>query len=808
MKLSYNWLSKYLSVSLNPHELSSILTNIGLEVEGLSKTESVKGGYQGLVVGAVTNCIPHPNADKLKLTTVNIGAAEPLQIVCGANNVLQGQKVVVATIGTTLYPTTGEPFTIEKGKIRGELSMGMICAEDEIGLGSNHEGIIVLPDETLPGTPVAKVFNVKTDYIYEVALTANRSDANSHLGSAKDVAAYLAVHKQLFNIVQSPAIKYKNNTLLATPIKVSIESTNKCKRYCGVTLSGIQVGASPEWLRDALQSIDIKSINNIVDITNYIAHELGQPLHAFDAEQILGNKIVVTTLPQGTSFTTLDNEKVVLSSDDLIICDNNLNPMCIAGVYGGITSGVKQSTTQVFIESAYFEPTSIRKSKIKHKLFTDAASRFEKNIDPNACLYALYRAIDLILETAGGSVTSAIIDVYPEPILKATLFLNYKTLCETIGYEIDKNKVNNILTALEMNPVANFEGWQITIPTNKPDVVREIDVIEEVLRIYGLDNIPTPTTLKTAITHSPAIQPFAIRNSMIHFMCSHGYNQMMGLTLINSKYYDTDNNSIARINDSANEGNTVMRNTMLFSGLEAILYNQNRQNSNLQFFEFGKTYHKNNEKYSEQEYLALFISGKKNLETWRSKPSPYTFFDIKEIVDTLLTQFNLNNYQIKTIEHPEYTYCLQYITQNKTIATLGLVNKSIQKKFDIKNEVYFATINFDNTIQILKHSKPTFKQISKFPSVRRDLALILSKNISFGEIEQIAFKTIKNNLKEIGLFDVFEDEQKLGKDKKSYAINFLLQDDAKTLTESEIDKIMQKLIYQFKTQLAAEIRDK
>jgi phenylalanyl-tRNA synthetase beta chain len=805
MTISYNWLCDYLPVKPTPEELSVILTRIGLEVESLEKFESVKGSLEGLVIGEVLTAVPHPNADKLKLTTVNIGAAEPLNIVCGAPNVAAGQKVVVAPIGVTIYPASGEPLTMKKAKIRGEESHGMICAEDEIGLGSSHAGILVLDPSLTPGTPAREIFKPFEDWVYEIGLTPNRMDAMSHLGVAKDVCAYLNnTANTLENKAKIPALAALPEAKDRYDISVSIENTTACPRYAGITLSGVKVGPSPEWLTHRLQAIGIRSINNVVDITNFILHETGQPLHAFDADTIKGRKVIVKNLPQNTLFTTLDEKERKLDAADLVICNADSEPMALAGVFGGLHTGVTDTTTNIFLESACFSPASIRPTSFRHGLRTDAAARFEKGVDISGTVYVLQRAAALICELAGGQAASGIVDIYPQPKPAVEVETSWQYIQKLSGKAYPADKIERILTSLGFTFLSKTEErFRVTVPFSKPDISIPADIVEEVMRIDGLDNIDIPTRI--TITPSPASRPDKekIREKVANYLASNGFNEIFTNSITNSKYYTPEVlATTVRMINSLTEELDIMRPSMLETGLESVAHNLNRRNDNLLFFEFGNTYAVTGEhQYEETAHLSLYLTGQKVTESWLHKAAPVDFYFLKGYVQNILQLLVIKGLQYK--EGEQHTW--EIIVKNKPVVTLGAVDNAKLKQFDIKQAVWFADFNWLNLLSLLQKTESFYKEIPKFPSVRRDLALILDKQVKYAAVETAAKQVKSPLLQDMNLFDVFESE-KLGANKKSYAVSFTFQDAQKTLTDKEIDAVMEKLIKTFQTQLQAEIR--
>ena len=806
MTISYNWLSDYLPETIEPERLSKILTSIGLEVESMEQYENIKGGLKGLVIGEVLSCEPHANADKLKVTSVNIGAVEHLQVVCGAANVAAGQKVVVATVGTTIYPIGGEPLTMRVAKIRGVESYGMICAEDEIGIGTNHDGIMVLPTDTKVGSLAAEYFKPYNDVIFEIGLTPNRMDAMSHYGVAKDVCAYLTHHNNKETKVKNiftNQLKADNNSL---PITVTVENTAACPRYAGVSISGVTVKESPDWLKNKLTAIGVRSINNIVDVTNYILHETGQPLHAFDAAEIAGNKVLVKTLPDGTLFTSLDEKERKLTATDLMICDGQSNPMCIGGVFGGLTSGVKNTTSQIFLESACFDAIGIRKTSVHHELRTDAATRFEKGVDISNTVHVLKRAALLIKEVAGGTISSEVVDVYTSPKEKTQVAIKYHYLKKLSGKNYHPDAVKRILTSLGFEVLKEgMDELRIAVPYNKPDISLPADIVEEVLRIDGLDNIEIPTS----ITISPAIDEIGIKENLKEkistYLVGQGCNEIFTNSITNSKYFGEDvlATSVKMMNNLSADLD-VLRPSMLETGLESLAYNLNRRNNNLQLFEFGKTYHsKAVGHYNEQEHLCLYITGANHDDVWNEKSKAFNFYTTKGITQAIIALVGFSNIEFKKEEDNGLT--VQVVANKKQVAIIVEVGKAKLQQFDIKQPVYFVDINFSTLVQLVTNNKITYKEVSKFPSMQRDLAMVVNKAISFASIEATIQKTKLNKLQQIRLFDVFESE-KLGADKKSMAINFTFLDEEKTLTDKEIDGMMGKLIQQFEKELMAEIR--
>ncbi len=808
MIISYNWLSEYLPVTIDTERLSKILTSIGLEVESLHKYESLKGGLEGIVVGEVLTCEKHPDADKLKITTVNIGTAEPSQIVCGASNVAVGQKVIVATVGTLLYPSNGEPFQIKKAKIRGVESFGMICAEDEIGLGESHDGIMVLDADKIPGTKAAELFETYTDYIFEIGLTPNRMDAMSHLGVARDVCAYLWHHDKKEIRAISPFknnFKADNNDLV---IDVKIENDDACKRYAGVSISNIKVGDSPTWLQNKLKAIGLRSINNIVDVTNFILHETGQPLHAFDATKIKGNSIVVKNAIEGATFKTLDDKDRKLFAEDLMIANAEEN-MCIAGVYGGSASGVTNDTVNIFIESAWFSNEAVRKTSLKHGLRTDAATRFEKGVDISNTVNVLKRAALMIKEIAGGEISSDVIDVYPTPAEKTSVALKYHYLKKLSGKNYHADTIKNILTALGFE--IQKEGVDeifVNVPFSKTDIAIPADIVEEIMRIDGLDNIEIPSTISIAASADNDNGRAALADKTANYLTSNGFSEIFTNSITDSKYYNEAvlGNTVKMIN-SLSANLDVMRPSLLQTGLEVIAYNINRKNTDLKLYEFGKTYHTTGVgKYEEKIHLAIYTSGIVTEGGWLQKDSKADFYYVKGLCEKVFANAGLKNIQADIIQvDDDMDYGITFSASNKIIGKAGNINAKTLKQFGIKEPVLFADILWDEILALNQKINITYKEISKFPSVQRDLALIVDKSIAYADIE----KNIKANkiqsLKTIKLFDIFESE-KLGKDKKSMAVNFTFSDDTKTLEDADTEGMMNKIITSLEKQLNAVVR--
>jgi phenylalanyl-tRNA synthetase beta chain len=806
MKISYNWIKQFLKIDLPSAEVSDILTDLGLEVELVEKYQSVKGGLDGVVVGHVLTCEKHPDADRLNITTVDLGNGIPVQIVCGATNVAAGQKVPVATIGTKLFDKDGNEFEIKKGKIRGQESHGMICAEDELGLGTSHDGIMVLDATLIPGTPAAKVFNIENDEVFEIGLTPNRADAMSHMGVARDLRAALIQKNASLELITPSVSKFKvdKRTL---KIDVDVKDSSLAPRYCGVTISGVTIKPSPSWLQNRLKAIGLTPKNNIIDITNYVLHELGQPLHAFDAAKING-KVTVKTVATGTKFTTLDDVERTLHEEDLLICDDK-GPMCLAGVYGGKNSGVSENTTSIFLESAYFNPVTIRKTAKRHTLSTDASFRFERGIDPTITEYALKRAALLIQEVAGGEITSDIIDVYPKKIEDFTVFLNYEKAFKLIGQELPKETIKKIVASLDIKVNNSSDaGLGLIIPAYRVDVQREVDVIEEILRVYGYNNITFSKKLNATIAKSARTEDYKVQNIIASQLNSFGYHEMMANSLTTPDYTQLsdilkEDYNVTMLNPLSSEL-SVLRQSMLFSGLEAVSYNINRKNSDLKLFEFGKSYRKLLSGYNEKKHLTLFSSGNRVSESWTTIQKPTDFFLFKGYVNAILSRLGFDKTQNLPVENDIFSEGIAFALGNDTLVEMGTIKKSILKHFDIKQEVFYAEFNWDLVIKLLSN-KIKFTAIPKYPEVRRDFALLVDTNIAFESIYKIARQTEKSLLKDINLFDVYEGKN-LPEGKKSYAVSFTIQDTTKTLTDVQIDKIMSKLQSNFESELGAQLR--
>ncbi len=814
MKVSLNWLKAYIDIDHSPEEVSAMLTGIGLEEEGMERVESIRGGLEGVVVGHVLECGKHPDADRLSLTKVDIGGEEPLPIVCGAPNVAQGQKVMVATVGTTLYPVGSEaPLKLKKGKIRGQVSMGMICAEDELGTGTSHDGILVLPADTPVGTPARAYFNIETDHVYEIGLTPNRSDATNHVGVAKDLAAYLQVNHDYQKGVHLPPVDSFAADDESLPVTVEVEDAEACPRYAGLTLKGITVKESPNWLKNRLLSIGLRPINNVVDATNFVLHELGQPLHAFDLAKVKGHKIIVKALPAGTQFTTLDEVERELTGEDLMICNGEGEGMCIAGVFGGIGSGVTEATTDIFLESAHFNAKWVRRTSMGHNLRTDAAKVFEKGSDPNIVVYALKRAALLIKELAGGTISSGITDRYPTPVKPVEVKVSYAHTNRLIGIDIPKEKIHSILKALEMNIVADEgEAFTVAVPTNKSDVTREADVIEEILRIYGYNEVPIPERVKTGLNIAPQPDPNLLQDKIGDYLAANGYHEMMALSLSRSAYYreifeGLEDKQLVYINNTSNVQLDIMRPDMLFSGLEAILHNQNRQQSRLKLFEFGRTYQHGEGKIEEQQHLSLFLSGPRHPESWLDvRKGDTDYYTLKAFADNILARLGIAGFQETALRDSTFAFGLEYHRGPQTLVRFGKVNPKLVKGMDIRGEVFYADFQWGSLVKARRKYKLSYEELNKFPGTRRDLALVIDNSVKFSDIVAIARKVGKKLIKDINLFDVYESEAQLGPGKKSYAVSFTFENPEKTLKDKEVDKVVNKLIADYESKLGATIR--
>jgi phenylalanyl-tRNA synthetase beta chain len=817
MKISYNWIKDYLKIDLDPHKVAEILTGIGLEIEGTEDWESVSGGLAGVVIGEVLTCKKHPDADKLSVTTVNIGSGEPLHIVCGAPNVSSGQKVLVAPAGTMVF-RGDERFELKKSKIRGELSEGMICAEDELGLGTMHDGIMVLSPEAVPGIPASEYFRIEKDFVFEIGLTPNRIDSGSHFGVARDLAAFLSINK----ILNAPAILPSVDGFRADDktetFEISVENHFDCPRYSGLNIRGVTIGESPEWLRNRLRAIGQNPINNVVDITNYVQNEIGQPLHAFDADKITGNKVIIKNLTEKSKFVTLDNVERELSSKDLMIC-NIEEGMCIAGVFGGVKSGVTRTTKNIFLESANFNPVTIRKTSKRHGLHTDASFRFERGADPNITLWALKRAALMITEIAGGKV-SEIKDIYPVPVKQSVIEVSFSNINGLIGRVIEPLTVKNILKALDIKIENETDASLVlSIPAYRVDVHREADVIEEILRIYGYNNIPIDNHVNSTLTYIENPDKEKVINIVSDMLSSNGFAEIMSNSLTPSAWYvdneDFEVSQLVKLANPLSSDLNVMRQTLLFGGLSSIAWNINRQNYDLKLYEFGNCYFFNSDKpavkqvdkYFEKTNLDLFITGQKEKLSWNHKSEPTDFFFIKSYIEMILIRLGINpgSLIIEEGRKKYFTESLSYSSNNLFIAETGKISRRYTQRFDINQDVYYGHIEWESVLKLLRKHKIQYMELPKYPAVKRDLALLLDSRIKFSQVRELAYKTERNVLKDVSLFDVYESES-LGKNKKSYAVSFMLQDEFKTLTDKNIDKVMDSFIRIFEKELGAQIR--
>jgi phenylalanyl-tRNA synthetase beta chain len=807
MKISYNWLKTLISVELPAEEVAVLLTDAGLEVESIEHFESVKGGLKGVVVGHVLECTKHPDADKLSLTKVDVGNGTPLSIVCGAPNVAAGQKVLVATVGTTLYPTSGEPLEIKKAKIRGAASEGMICAEDEIGIGTSHAGILILPAETKIGLPAADYFKIERDVVFEIGLTPNRSDAASHYGVARDLAAILNIKNNVnSNEARLVGLNQLPEATNINKVEIDIKNKDACKRYTGLVITGVEVKESPDWLKNRLMCIGLRPINNIVDITNFVLHEMGQPLHAFDLEQIKGNKVVIDTCKEGTKFVTLDGVERALKANDLMIC-NTSEPMCIAGVFGGTKSGVTKKTSSVFIESAYFDPGYVRKTAKTHGLKTDASFRFERGTDPEMTVNAAIRAANLIMEIAGGNMSMGIVDVYPERLEPVKIAFSYNYCNDLIGKAIDKTIVKNIITSLGIIiETEGADGLLLHVPRYKTDVTRATDVVEEVLRVYGYNNVEVSKNITYTAFNEEKNFDRIVEERVGGFLTSNGFNETMNLSLTKESNHSKTDDLVKVVNPLSSDLN-VLRGELIFGGLESLAYNINRKNSNLKFYEVGKVYHIDNSKefkYIEDKQLSLLITGAAFGENHYGLNQNVDLNYLKSVVENLLEALGISNFTSSESSYAAFEFGISYQLDKNIIVEFGSVNKAHLNKFDIKQSVFYAQFNWSALVKAYKKLKVTFVELPLYPSVRRDLAMLLDKSVKYEQLRTLALNTERKLLKEVNLFDVYEGE-KLG-NKKSYALSFILQSEEATLTDKQIEKVMEKLIESYKSTFGAELR--
>ncbi len=816
MNISYRWLKEYIDLESTPNEVAAFLTQIGLEVGSMEEVETIKGGLRGLLIGEVLTCEKHPDSDHLSKTTVNVGNGEVLPIVCGAPNVAAGQKVVVAVVGTTLFDGDNE-FKIKKSKIRGEASEGMICAEDEIGLGTSHDGIMILNPAAIPGTPASQYFNIESDFVLEVDLTPNRIDSASHIGIARDLAAYIQQkHPISYHRPSVEAFHVDNHSL---EIPVEVLNPDACPRYSGVTISNVTVKESPDWLKNKLKLIGLKPINNIVDVTNFVLFETGQPLHAFDAAEIKGGKVVVRTAEAGSKFVTLDGNEREMNPDDLMIC-NAESGMCIAGVFGGLHSGVKDTTTTIFLESAWFDSVYIRKTARRHLLSTDASFRFERGTDPNGTIYALKRAALLIKEVAGGEISSEIVDIYPNPVVDFEVDVTFANIKRLIGVDLGKEKIKQILNSLEIRICHETEtGLSLRVPPYRVDVKREVDIIEEILRIYGYNNIELPTNVNSSLQYSVKPNPTKLRNLIAEMLTAQGFNEIWSNSLTKSSYYE--NNTVHPAESTVKLFNPLssdlgsMRQTLLYGGLESIAHNANRKNPDLRLYEFGNCYFFNGSRlkenpirnYREEEHLALFVTGEKEAANWANPAGKTTFFLLKTYAESILKRmgFSILNLKTEGFSNELISEGIQYFINGKKIVEFGVVSGKTLKAFSLDNPVYFADFFMDVLFVELKNNKVLFAELPKYPEVRRDLALLLDKTVQFNQLRDLAFRSERKLLQSVDLFDVYEGKG-VPEGKKSYAISYILRDDEKTLNDKQIEKIMERLVSAYQRELGAQLR--
>ncbi len=798
MNISYNWLKQFISFEQSPQELSLILTGIGLEVEHVGVKQAVPGGLDGLVIGEVITCEQHPNADRLRVTTVDTGGENLLHIVCGAQNVAAGQKVVVATVGTTVYPLEGEPFRINKSKIRGEVSEGMICAEDEIGLGRSHDGIMVLPPEAVTGTLAKDYFGLPDDYVFEIGLTPNRADAASHLGVARDLAAYFRTSWQM------PAVSAFRAHHDQGTIPVTVENPQACPRYSSLTISGVQVGESPDWLKEKLNAIGVRTINNVVDATNYVLHGLGQPLHAFDADKIEGGCVIVRNAREGEVFTTLDGVERKLDPDDLVIADT-VKPMCIAGVFGGEGSGITAATTQVFLESAYFNPVSVRKTSKRYGLKTDASFRFERGTDPDITVRALQYAALAIIELAGGEISSAVSDLYPVPVRPFPVKVHYRNVQRLIGKEIPPTEIKAIIEALGIRVADETDDFLVTeVPPFKVDVTREVDITEEVLRIYGYNNVEIGRQISVSLSASDRPDKELVRNQLSDLLVGNGFREILSNSLTKAAYADEVESLVRIVNPLSNDLD-CMRQNLLFSALEAVAYNQKRKNKDLKFFEFGKSYRLIKEQYQERQHLSIILAGNSGPVQWNQPAKSSTFFRLKGAVDIVLKRLGIPYTEVDEEAGPHFAYGLRYMKGQQMLVVFGAVSDRVKALTEVEGAVFYAEFDYDVLLKLLKKHRITFSEVPKYPAVRRDLSLLVDKQVTFEFLRRITEQTERKLLRSVDVFDVYEGE-KLPEGKKSYALSFILQDEEKTLNDKQIDAIVQKLILNFEKEAGAEVR--
>jgi len=805
MKASYNWIKDYLKIDHDTEALGEILTDIGLEVEGLETVESVKGGLVGIVIGKVIECAKHPDADRLSVTKVDVGLDEPLPIVCGAPNVREGLHVLVATVGTTLYDGEGKPWKIKKGKIRGQESHGMICAEDELGLGSGHDGIMEIDAAARIGQKASEYLEVSTDQVYEIGLTPNRSDATGHLGVAKDLRAYFNFHHDQKIDFAAPELEEINmDSSDSLPIAVEVQNKEACPRYSGIVLSNLKIGPSPKWMADRLNAIGVRPVNNVVDITNYVLHEYGQPLHAFDYQKISHNKVIVTNLDEGTNFLSLDEKERKLDRDDLMICDGDLNPMCIGGVFGGANSGVTDQTTEIFLESAHFEAIGIRRSSTRHLLFTDAAKCFEKGSDPNVTVEALRRAVFLLKKYADAKVSSELIDLYPQPIAEAEITTSISYINRLLGHDFSKETIGQILEAMEMTVSFIDDEVHVKVPTNKADVTRPADLAEEILRIYGMNQIEIENRLNYSFSHHEFGSSYAVKNKVADLLAAQGLNEAMGLSLTNEKLW-ADQEGLVRINNTSNVHLNIMRPNLLVSMLESVAYNFNRQQDSVRLFEFGRTYRTKDDEYVEKDVLGITLAGEARPENWRDQNREVTFFDMKKLVDQILEAFQIPSQGLSTQESDIMTPCYVMSRGPMEVYRIGEISEEICQKYGIKGKVLAAQIDWENLMR-LKKSEIKVSPISKFPQTRRDLALVVDQSVEYDQLAQIAKKQGGAILSTVDLFDIYSNEEQLGEGKKSYALKLIFSNPDRTLKDKEVDQVIQKIVRTADEKLGAKVR--
>lgn len=813
MTVSLLWLNDYLKITLTPEQVSEALTSLGLEVEKMETWETIKGGLKGIVAGKVLTCVKHPDADRLSVTTVDVGRDHPSTIVCGANNIAAGQTVWVALPDTELYDATGKPWTIKISKIRGQLSEGMICAEDELGLGASHDGIMILPDSIAAGTKASEYYQLSSDILFEIGLTPNRSDATSVIGVASDLAAFLSVQSDAYHPVTWPAIPELERPVTPRPFKVTIKNAEACPRYSGVLVSGITIGPSPDWIKQRLQAIGVKSINNIVDITNFILHEMGQPLHAFDADKIKGQEIIVETKPAGTPFLALDNQTYTLHAEDLMICDGEGAPMCIGGVYGGLHSGVSDSTTTIFLESAHFNAGSVRRSSMRHNLRTEAARRFEKGSDPNITLRALARAADLISSLAGGKVASEVFDLYPQPVQPAKVHLSLKTLCEKTGINFQPAQVEKVLDALQM-PFEKEDGlgWTVAVPTNKADVLREIDVIEEVLRVYGFANVPLPSRMHTSIAIEPRYNPHKLRRLIGNFLASKGFLESMNMSLTQPAYYNgiawTESHQWVTIHNTSNESLNLLRPEMLIPTLETVKRNVNRKQEDLRLFEFGKSYGQAKELPYETEHLVITMTGQQHPSGWQTGSArEIDFFTIKALVHSLLLRLGIRNWEAGSLVDADgLAYGFSYSVGSVRFLRFGKVSGELCNRFDIRQDVFVADFLVEPLIALASRSVTLYEELNRFPAVIRDLAIVIEDHVTFDSIRQVVLEASGSSLTNLEVFDIYKNADHLGQGKMSLALRLTIENKEATLADKEIEQWFNKVQKALIAGVKAEIR--